>query len=295
MNGDFHKAELGFGVSGPLGAKWFSAAKARGLIEQALSSGVRHFDTAHFYGEAEARLGEVTKGATDIFISTKTGTRRNGAEISKDFTEASMRSDVEGSLIRLHQSSLAMLYLHGPSKHEIDAALPILRALKSEGLIDAFGVCGEGAPLVHAMEKGVDAIMGAFNVFDRRHQETFRRAKSAGVTTVAIEPLAAAATAPIRLPSSLSDLRRMARSIRQGRTPPPAEAYRDIVASFGGWRPPEAALAFVCAEPSIDVVLTMTTKTRHLAQAVAVAKRDFPDALNVALQSLALDRGTGGA
>ncbi|MEZ5921608.1 MAG: aldo/keto reductase [Parvularculaceae bacterium] len=295
MKGDFHKAELGFGVSGPLGAKWFSAAKARGLIEQALSSGVRHFDTAHFYGEAEARLGEATEGAPDIFISTKTGTRRNGAEISKDFTEAGMRSDVEGSLKRLQRSSLDMLYLHGPSKCEIDAALPILRAMKSEGLIDAFGVCGEGAPLVYAAEKGVYAIMGAFNVFDRRHQQIFHRAKSAGVMTVAIEPLAVAATAPIRFPSSLSDLRRMARSIRQGRTAPPAEAYRDIVASFGGWRPPEAALAFVCAEPSIDVVLTTTTKTRHLAQSVAAANRELPDALNVALQNLSLDRDPDGA
>ena len=191
-------AALGFGVSGPHGARWYRESKVRRLVASALAGGVRHFDTAPFYGEAEVRLGRALAGesASDTFVSTKTGTRWSGGRALKDFTEAGMRADVDQSRRALDRTTLDLLYLHGPSVREIDAALPVLEALKLENKIKAFGVCGEGAPLTHALARGVDAIMGAYNFLDRRHEQLFREAKAKGVMVVAITPLAQGALAP---------------------------------------------------------------------------------------------------
>ena len=128
------RAALGFGVSGPHGARWFREGKLARLIAQALDGGVRHFDTAPFYGEAEERLGRALQGRSDIFISTKTGTRRAGRRLVKDFSPAGMRADVEGSLLRLKREAVDVIYLHGPAPAEVAPALAALAALPSAAL-----------------------------------------------------------------------------------------------------------------------------------------------------------------
>jgi aryl-alcohol dehydrogenase-like predicted oxidoreductase len=52
------------------------------LIEAALSSGIRHFDTAPMYGggQSEDVLGQVLSGVTDITIATKVGIARPNPE-----------------------------------------------------------------------------------------------------------------------------------------------------------------------------------------------------------------------
>lgn len=270
-------AALGFGVSGPHGAGWFDEGKLRRLVAATIDGGVRHFDTAPFYGEAEARLGRALKAlrAEDIFVSTKTGTRWSGGRATKDFTEGGIRADVERSRRALDRPALDLLYLHGPSAQQIDAARPALEALKAEGKIKAFGVCGEGAPLAHALARGVDAIMAAYNFIDRRHEALFRDARAAGVMTVAITPLAQGALAPARSASALpSDFWRLARRLARGGLPrPEAERARLALAAASGRPAFEAALAFVMQGGLADIVITTTTQPRHLAQTLAAVRR----------------------
>ncbi|MBY0423731.1 MAG: aldo/keto reductase, partial [Parvularculaceae bacterium] len=185
---------LGFGATGVFGQRWFSESEARALIEAALDLGVRHFDTAGFYagGEAERRLGRALAAiGAPAFVSTKTGTRYRGlSRPLKDFTDAGIRRDVEASLRRLDRETLDLLYLHGPSPSEIEAARPVLEALRAEGKILRWGVCGEGAALERAIDAGAGAVMGEFNILTQRHLPTFRRARASGVMVVAIAPLA---------------------------------------------------------------------------------------------------------
>jgi aryl-alcohol dehydrogenase-like predicted oxidoreductase len=287
---DKNFSRLGFGVSGPLGQAWFSERKARALIDAALAGGIRYFDTAPFYFDAEARLGAAlqTAGGSDVFVSTKTGTKRNGRRLTKDFSERAIRADVAASLERLRRDRLDLLYLHGPSSAEIDSALPVLAALKAEGGIAAIGVCGEGAPLRCAIETGFDAIMGVYNLIDRRHESLFAEAKARGVLTVAVAPLAQGLFDPkFNRPGSLSDLWRLARMALRGRyRTEEVEAARRAIADLD---PAEAALGFVLANPALDIVMTTTTKPAHLAQSLAARPLSGTD--YAALKTLALTLG----
>jgi len=280
-------SRLGFGVSGPLGQFWFSARQTRALIGQALAGGVAHFDTGPFYFDAELRLGAALKeSGAAAFVSTKTGTRRLGRRLVKDFTEAAIRADVDESRRRLRRDRLDLLYLHGPTIDEIENARGVLEALRREGSISAIGVCGEGAPLAHAADAGFDAIMGAYNVLDRRHEEIFATAKQKSLLTVAVAPLAQGLFDPqFSRPRSLSDLWRIARAGLRGRYDPSRiEAAR---AALGDKDPAAAALGFVLANRDIDIVMTTTTKAAHLAGSLQAKALSGP-ALE-ALRSLALD------
>lgn len=289
-------APLGFGVSGPHGAAWFSEQKLARLIAQAIDGGVRHFDTAPFYGAAEARLGRALRGigARDVIVSTKTGTRRQGARVVKDFSEGAIRADVEASLKRLHRDALDLLYLHGPAAPEIDAALPAMLALKAEGKVRAIGVCGEGAPLDHAVSAGFDAIMGAYNIIDRRHAGTFERARARGVQTVAIAPLVQGAFADRTAPPTLSGLWRLARAAVRGRPPAgPIEKARAMLLEVDDLPASGAALAFVLQGGLASLAITTTTSSAHLEETLAAAHHRLSDAIMTRLSAFALDPAGG--
>lgn len=290
-------ASLGFGVSGPLGIGWFSEEKTRALIACALDGGVRHFDTAPFYHDAEARLGAALRdiGARDAFVSTKTGTRRHGRRLLKNFTAAGIREDVEGSLKRLGRERLDLLYLHGPTTDDMRTARPALDALKGEGKIASIGVCGEGAPIDHAVATGFDAIMAPFNILDRRHEGAFAAAREKGMTTVAITPLAQALFARnFFVPQTPSDLWRIARALVRRRTSfKEAAETRRVLEGIEGWSPAAAALGFVIGHPMVSVAMTTTTKPGHLAESIATAGRRLDPASLAAIDRLGLDRTHG--
>lgn len=284
--------KLGFGLSGPLGQAWFDAGKARSLVEQAVGAGVTHFDTAPFYFDAETRLGAALNifPSDGIFVSTKTGTRREGRRLVKDFSEEAIRRNVDESRKRLNRDALDLLYLHGPTTEQMALCLPILNALKKEGVVRAIGLCGEGEPLARAASMGFDAIMGAYNILDRQHEATFAAAKAADLLTVAVAPLAQGLFDPaFYRPESLSDLWRIARARFRGRYPTPLIAAAR--SALGEDDPAGRALSFVLTNPAIDVVMTTTTKPRHLAASLAAAPMNEADFER--FKALTLDPPTG--
>lgn len=287
-------AKLGFGVSGPLGLAWFGEGKARALIRGAIAGGIRHFDTAPFYADAEERLGAALRdiGAENVFISTKTGTRRIGRRLVKNFTPEGMRADVESSLARLGRERVDLLYLHGPSVRDIDAARPALERLKVEGKLARIGVCGEGAPIDHAIASGFDVVMAPFNLLDRRHEAAFVKARAQGMMTVAITPLAQALfTRGFFVPRTPSDVWRMARALVRRRARfGEAKAARLVLEGIEGWSPAAAALQFVIANPAVSVAVTTTTKIGHLQESITAAGRRLDPTALAAIDRLALDR-----
>jgi aryl-alcohol dehydrogenase-like predicted oxidoreductase len=285
-------AALGFGVSGPHGQAWFSERKVARLVAQAVDGGVRHFDTAPFYGNAEARLGRALRdiGARDIIVSTKTGTRRAGGRVIKDFSAQAIRADAEASLKSLSRDALDALFLHGPARAEIDAALPALLALKAEGKVKAIGVCGEGAALDHALAQGFDAIMGVFNLVERRHADIFSLAKSKGVLTFAIAPLAQGAFDERRIPTSASGVWRALRGMARGGPAAPAtQRAKEALQTVEGVSASGAALAFVLQGAFADVALTTTTNPAHLAESLDAARRVLPADAMARLSAAGLD------
>lgn len=76
-------SRLGFGCARIFGGS--ELRTARRLIEAALSSGIRHFDTAPSYGggTSEAALGDVLRDVADVTVATKVGIPRPAAPSHK--------------------------------------------------------------------------------------------------------------------------------------------------------------------------------------------------------------------
>lgn len=274
---------LGFGCSGAWAQRWFPERDARSILLAALAAGVRHVDTAGFYadGEAERRLGQALREFHEpVFVSTKTGTRyRRFGRAQKDFSPAAIRMDVEASLMRLGRDRIDLLYLHGPSDAELAQAMETLHALKQEGKVNLAGVCGEGSGLAKAAEtEGVEIIMGAYNIFRREHEAIFSKAKERGIGVAAIAPLAQGLYRrdflAVRSPA---DGWRVARALTKNRHElRMAKEAKELLHSFEGWTPAQLALAFVQANPAVDVALTTTTSKDHLAETLKGAEKRLP-------------------
>ena len=210
--------QLGLGCSGPWGQRWFSDAKAQKLIEQAIASGILHFDTAGFYGVAQERLARALSMCDQarVFVSTKTGTlSSNGKYLGKDFSEKAIRADVEFALRHFKRENLDLVYLHGPDNDQLESASQVLLRLKDEGKVSLVGVCTQGKWLEAAANcDEVDVVMGAFSIYDRSHEALLREAKAKGKKVVAISPLGQGRfRKDFYLPRSLSDGWRIARDL----------------------------------------------------------------------------------
>ncbi|NWG70238.1 MAG: aldo/keto reductase [Parvularculaceae bacterium] len=282
---------LGFGCSGAWGQRWFDERQARAVLARAIERGVRCVDTAGFYagGEAERRLGVVLRDLrASVFVSTKTGTRYESSGARKDFSEAAIRADVSASLQRLHCERLDLLYLHGPSSTELAQSLPALARLREEGKIARWGVCGEGRGLEEAVEAGADAIMGVYNFLNRRHAPVFAKAKAHGLGVVAIAPLAQGLyRRGFFEAGSAADLWRIARALLKNREElARARAARPILEAIEGYSPAQAALAFVHANPDIDVAVTTTTSLGRLEETLVGVRKVPPADLVRALSDL---------
>ncbi len=291
--------KLGFGCSGAWGMRWFSEKQAIRLIHEAIDLGHREFDTGNFYcdGEAERRLGRALKSLPSgvrktLRVTSKTGTQKKPrGSLVKDFSETTIRQDVSTSLTRLAVDALDVLYLHGPDHASLASSLPVLMQLKTEGLINAIGVCGEGPGLAGVVGKSeIDVLMGAYNIFSRQHDATFATAKAHGQRVVAIAPLAQGLyRRDFMVPRSLPDVWYLARAATKN----PRELQRARAAKWlhqePGWCAGELALAFTLANPHIDVAITTTTKSAHLAANAAAAQRPLTPDLLTRLTTLAGD------
>jgi aryl-alcohol dehydrogenase-like predicted oxidoreductase len=270
---------LGFGCSGALAARWHSAEKAMRVLRTALKGGIRHFDTAGFYagGEAERRLGAALAEMKyeNVFVSTKTGTTYDFlGRAKKDFTERTIRRDVDASLFRLRRQQLDLVYLHGPTSEQEDQGLGALSRLKDQGKIRFAGICGAGEGLARAARRSeVDVVMGVYNFLRREHADAFAAAKRAGKGVVAIAPLAQGLyDRKLSRPTTPAGAWRFARALVKNRSElRKARSVRAFLESDPAWAPAQIALAFVHANPDIDVAVTTTTSIAHLAQTLAIA------------------------
>jgi D-threo-aldose 1-dehydrogenase len=244
---------LGFGVSGPHGAPLVPEALTQQLIHQALEGGASLFDTASFYGNAEARLGRALKAhARESFLlSTKLGKRRQGGDLVADFSAAALRAQVETSLTTLGVEHVDILFLHGPPADLGDDTRKAFLSFKAEGKTRALGICGRG-PEIEANCEGMDVIMGPCA------SQWPDRAVQLGLGFLGIEAMAAAAR--WSTPPTFGDVWRLARRLR-----------RDALARDE--RTSEQALADALNSPHIDSVIITTTKPAHLKACLEVASR----------------------
>ncbi|KAI4104196.1 MAG: hypothetical protein LQ345_007289 [Seirophora villosa] len=121
------------------------------IVHEALSLGVRAFDTSPYYGPAEDLLGAALNTPfvhqnfprPDYFLLTKVG-RISGNEF--DYSAAWVRHSVQRSLQRLHTEYLDAVYCHDVefvSPEEVLTAVTELRRIRDEtGVVKYVGISG---------------------------------------------------------------------------------------------------------------------------------------------------------
>jgi aryl-alcohol dehydrogenase-like predicted oxidoreductase len=243
---------LGFGVSGAHGTPLVPKALTARLIARMLEAAPALFDTAPFYGQAQARLGRALRGVARerFLVSTKGGTVRAGGALQKDFSAAGLTAQLEGSLRELSVSHIDLFFLHGPAAPLNDEARTALEALKRAGKVRALGICGRGEEIAALSESdGFDAIMapafGSWPAYAAEHSLTF----------LGIEALSGIKRtgAPTR-----GDVWRLAKRLRG-------------VPAATGEQTAERALAAALTRPGVGTVVVTTTSLAHLDACLAVA------------------------
>ena len=119
-----------YGLAAPGSEEERSAAA---VVREAYRRGVRHFDTAHGYGDgqSEAIVGAALAGLGDAEIATKSGL----------LPAQETRNAVERSRQRLQRDTIDLFYIHWP-KRGVDARpmLAELEQARAAGLIRRIGV-----------------------------------------------------------------------------------------------------------------------------------------------------------
>lgn len=197
---------------------------ARRAVERAWQHGIRHFDTAPYYGYglSEARLGAAlaTMPRGSYTLSTKVGRLiqdapgrdrlADGFDVAGkravfDYSRDGVRRAVDDSLRRLRSDRVEVLLLHdiGALTHgadhprvlrqALDEALPALAELRAQGVCDAIGlgvneeeVCLEVMP---RFELDVIMLAGRYTLFEQAHSaRVMAEATQRGIAIFAAAP-----------------------------------------------------------------------------------------------------------
>ena len=289
-------ARIGLGCASAWGQSWFPERDAIAIVHQALDLGVRVFDTGPSYsgGYAEPRLGRALRGRDldGMLISTKVGTHvvRFGRLVHDLSPEAVVRS-VAASRRNLDMDRIPLLYLHGPGIHEFEPRLfDALEGLRERGWVSRFGVNSYDPPVVqHALRfPTFTTFMVDYNLLRVGREPLLEALHGAGRQVVSGSALANHLyAAKYTIPSKPQDLWYLLRLLKNYRRDwGLARQLRDL-RDVPEWTPAQLALAFVLANPAVDVAMFGTTRMEHLEENLSVVRRELPPAVMKRLRAMA--------
>jgi 1-deoxyxylulose-5-phosphate synthase len=294
-------SEIGFGAASWWGKVQFSEDAAIRLVHTALEGGVTFFDTGASYcgGHAEPRLGRALKGrdASALVVATKAGTFVAGGRIGRDFSAAAVTDSAERSLRNLGLDVLPLLQLHGPAVGELtDELRAALQDLKARGLVRALGVNSFDPTVVeHVIGlPDFDVVMVDYNVLRPGREPLIAQAAAAGKGVLAGMALAMGHTgwqvAKLRSPR---DLWYAARGLLRHRREVQAGAAFGFLNQLPDMTGPQAALAYVLANPDVACAVIGTTRLAHLQQNVAASGMALPPPAMAAIRARQRERLSG--
>ena len=191
-------SEIGLGCW-QLGAEWgdLDDARAEAVLTEAERTGISFVDTADVYGRgrSEERIGRYLRGAGKDwapFIASKVG-RFPEPGWPANFEPATIRRHVEASLARLGVAQLDLVQLHCVPSVELEKMCDVLRALRDEGLIAAFGASVESSEDARRCLdiEGLASLQVIFNVLRQHPRDAFfDEAARRGVAIIVRLPLA---------------------------------------------------------------------------------------------------------
>jgi len=248
------------------------------------TAGVTFFDTGASYcgGHAEPRLGRALKGrdASRLAVATKAGTFAAGGRVGRDFSAAAVIASAERSVRNLGLDVLPLLQLHGPAVDELtDELRAALQGLKARGLVRALGVNSFDPAVIERVVAlpEFDVVMVDYNVLRPEREPLIAHAAAAGKGVLAGMALAMGHTgrqvAKLRAPR---DLWYAARGLARHRREVRAGAAFGFLNRLPGMTGPQAALAYVLANPHVACAVIGTTRLAHLTENLAASGLALP-------------------
>ena len=164
---------LDYGINNQHGKP--SRKKSLQMLDFAYEKGIRIFDTAYAYGEAEKILGKFSQNRNlgeKIKIITKL--KPDILAESKGAVYDIIASNLEESLHRLKRNYVNGYLFHSPAYIRDEKLVDVFRRLKSQGLVENIGVSiYEEEDAIYAAKLGeVDYIQIPYNIFDQRLDKT---------------------------------------------------------------------------------------------------------------------------
>jgi len=225
-------------------------AHARAIVDAALDTGARLFDTSPMYGRAEAVLGRTLEGRRQqALVATKVWTPSladGGRQIAEALERFAGRIDV----YQIHN-------LVAWREH-----LPALEDLRKRRKVRVIGAThyshGAFAELLRAMATGrIDQIQVPYNAADRVvEREILPAAAELGLGVIVMRPFGEGALV---------------------RRSPPAEALRPLE-PFGVKTWPQALLKWILSEPRVHCAIPATSRPERVRENAAAGDPPWLDA-----------------
>jgi len=312
-------SRLSFGGA-PIGNLYESVddAMAAAAVMRAWQQGIRHFDTAPYYGYglSESRLGATLQGLDrdSYTLSTKVGRRIeadagrsdhadgfvvDGQRARFDYSRDGVMRSLEASLKRLRTDHVELLLLHdiGALTHGVhhpevfrqalDEALPAMAELRSQGVCGAIGIgVNEEAICLELMPRfPLDAIMlaGRYTLFEQQHSEgVMALALAQGVAILAAGPYNSGLLGGASAPGPFYNYAPADDAVLEK-----ARRFYDVCVQAGS-EVGAAALQFPLAHPAVASVVCGLRSAAEVDSAVARLQAGVPAATWSALRAAGL-------
>ena len=300
-------SRLSFGGA-PIGNLYESVddATATAAVMRAWRQGIRHFDTAPYYGYglSESRLGATLQelGRDSYTLSTKVGRRIeadagrsdhadgfvvDGQRACFDYSRDGVMRSLEASLKRLRTDHVDLLLLHdiGALTHGVhhpevfrqvlDEALPAMAELRAQGVCGAIGIgVNEEAICLELMPRfPLDAIMlaGRYTLFEQQHsQGVMALALAQGVAILAAGPYNSGLLGGAAAPGRFYNYAPADDAVLEK-----ARRFYDVCAQTGS-EVGAAALQFPLAHPAVSSVVTGMRNPAEAQQNLAHLRAAIP-------------------
>ena len=271
-------ARIGFGAM-QLERETVRRDTALAILRQAVRAGVRHIDTADFYGSCNGLIhAALAPYPAELVLVTKVGaTRDRGGRLVPAQRPDQLRGQVEANLATLGIGQVGVVNLRrldaqpgliaqGGQRVGLDDQLAELSALRDAGQIGAIGLSNVSADqLRQALPAGIACVQNSYGVLDRSAEPVLELCREHGIAWVPFFPLGSA----------------LANRPRATDDPTVAAIAASLAAT-----PAQVALAWLLAHYGNTLLIPGTADPAHLAENLAAGDLRLSTAAIAALGDL---------
>ncbi|MDQ2796174.1 MAG: aldo/keto reductase [Actinomycetota bacterium] len=254
------------------------------LIRFAVESGVDHFDTASFYGDAVVNrlLARALQPWPDhVVVASKVGARRaegKSPPVVPAQRPHELREQVELDLLTLGRDRIDVVNLRrmdvgpgliatGDDVVDLDDQLAALVQLRAEGKIGGVGLSSvTAAQLQQALPAGIVCVQNAYNMLERNSEDVLDLCRARGVAWVPFFPLGASVASP---------------------QAPAANHHALSIAADLGATPTQVALTWLLEHYDRTALIPGTRSAAHLTDNLGAGSLRLPPEAVVALDGVA--------